>query len=171
MITTLTSAYGWTQTNNGEWIYDPDAPTLQLRPTLGTHFNRNLSHCIQHDQRNILDALNFSPDPANVVTDNEMIKALEDMRWPADGSDSISKTSFVSRFPLSEQYIAGLEWCSGYHLGNGVVATAGHCVFPRLKNHTVSSLKVVFGWSGDVRGKRFKASEVFEIDRYVKLGT
>ena len=76
-------------------------------------------------------------------------------------------TSFVSRFPLANEYIAGSEWCSGYHLGNGLVATAGHCLKSHLSNHTLSALKVVFGWSGDVRGKRFHSWQIFDIDRWV----
>ena len=162
LITILDSAHGWINEGNGEWIFDPDAPTVQQNPTLGAHLERNLGPCIQRDQIGIMNALTRNQNAAFNVTDVEMKRVLENMQWPADGSDIRERTSFVSRFPLEDQYFASSDHCSGYHLGNGIVATAGHCL-----QRMISRLHIVFGWSGNVRRKRFKSSQVFRIEKYV----
>ena len=159
LITTLNPAYGWIGASNGEWIYDSDAPTVQSKPTLGAHFERNLGPCIQHDQLNVMDTLTRNPNVTFNVEDVEVRRALGNMQWPADSKPQESDY-FVSRFSPQDQYIAGSEYCSGYHVGNGLVATAGHCL-----QRTRSRLKVVFGWSGDVRNKRFRSSDVFEVEK------
>lgn len=169
LITTLDASYGWTEVGGGDWIYNPKGPTVRLLPTLGAHFDRNISSCVEHDRRNIVDTLVFNQDLSNNVIDGGARDVLERMTWPADGTDSRGTTSFISRFPPDHEYIAGSEWASGYHLGNGIVGTAGHCVLPRLLKNGLHGLKVVFGWSGDVEGKRFTANQVFDIDKWVHI--
>ena len=161
MITTLDPKYGWIETGEGGWTYNPN------QTNLATHFDSNLSACVDEDRQRIADAIAPIPD-ATTKVQKELKDALEEMSWPADGRDARGMTSFTSRFPLSNEYIAGSEWCSGYHLGNGLVATAGHCLINHLSVRTLPTLKVVFGWFGDVRGKRFQASEVFDIDKWVQ---
>ncbi len=169
LITTLDASYGWIEVGGGDWIYNPTGPNVRLLPTLGGHFERNVSSCVDHDRRNVTDTLLFNSSSAENVTDEGARDALKGMTWPADGTDSRGTTSFISRFPPENEHIAGSEWASGYHLGNGIVGTAGHCLAPRLLRNEVHTLKVVFGWSGDVKGKRFAASQVFDIDKWVHL--
>lgn len=140
---------------------------MRSLPTLGAHFDRNLSSCVEHDRRNLLDTLLFNRNPPINVTDESAKNALEGLTWPADGTDPRGTTSFISQFPPEKEYIAGSEWASGYHLGNGIVSTAGHCLLARLLKNELHTLKVVFGWSGDVNRKRFAASQVFEIEGWV----
>ncbi|KAL6718174.1 hypothetical protein ACLMJK_004262 [Lecanora helva] len=165
LITSLYAEYGWTETSNGDWVYDPDGPEVHSRSTLDAHFQHNIGPCTTQDQRNIMNELLHNLDPASSITDEGARKALEAMEWPADGTDLRGSTSFRCRFPLSNQYIAGATWCSGYHLGNGLVATAGHCVQPYLSSNSIATLKIVFGWSGEVRRKRFRAEQIFGIEK------
>ena len=165
MITTLDASYGWVDAGEGGWIFNPIAPSVPLRPTLAAHFERNLKACIQEDQIQILNALDARPKLSENSVQAGVRKILETVSWPADGSDARGNTSFVSRFPLTDEYIAGPEWFSGYHTGDGIVATAGHCLTKHFSEKSLSTLKVVFGWSGDVRGKRFKASEILSIEK------
>ena len=104
-------------------------------------------------------------DPSMNITNPDVKEAIDDLVWPADGSDSRGMTEFVSRFPLENQYVAGRQYSSGYHIGNGYVGTAGHCLVSQLLTNKLHEVKVVFGWSGDVREKRFTSSEIFDIDR------
>lgn len=167
LITTLGASYGWIKVEGGTWIYDPTASTVQSLPTLGAHFSRNLRSCIEEDWRNVLKTLLSNSDPSRNINYDHVKAALEGMTWPADGSDSRGTASFTSRFPPESEYIAGSEWASGYHLGNGIVGTAGHCLLTRLLKNELHTLKVVFGWSGDVRAKRFAANLVFDIEKWV----
>ncbi len=166
LITTLDASYGWATATGGDWIY---SPTASIVPTLGAHFDRNIHSCVEHDRRNILKTLLFNPDHSKNVTNVGVKDALEELTWPADNSDSRGTTSFISRFPPESQYIAGSDWASGYHLGDGIVGTAGHCLLDRFLENKIHPLKVVFGWSDDVRGKRFAANQVFEIERWVRV--
>lgn len=134
-------------------------------PTLGVHFEQNLRSCIEHDQKNLLNTLTRDMGSSRNATDDGVIEAIKAIEWPADGCDDRRPTSYVSRFPLEDQYIAGEEYASGYHLGNGIVGTAGHCLVTALLKNELHHLKVVFGWCGDVRGKRFTASQVFGIEK------
>ena len=164
LITILDANYGWINTEEGEWIYDPEASTVRLPTDLDACFNHSLGPCIEEDRRNTIDALTTSSDDP-VTLDDDVKYALDRMLWPADGKDTRGKTQLIGRFPFTEEYIAGPVWSSGYHLGNGFVVTAGHSLISYLKQNTLSNLKVVFGWYGDVRGKRFKVSEIFSIDK------
>ena len=74
-------------------------------------------------------------------------------------------STFKSRFDLSQQYFAGQEFGTGYHLGNGYVGTAGHVVVKELLGRELHKLRVVFGWNGAVAGKSFSKLDVFEIER------
>lgn len=169
LITSLEADYGWTDLEGGEWIYDPTKPFLQSLPTLGAYFDRNLKSCIEHDRRQISDTLFFNGDPSKNITDPIVRKALEEMTWPADGSDSRGSASFVSRFLPEDEFIVGSRWSSGYHMGGGMIGTAGHCIAGPFSRGEVHKLKVVFGWSGNVQGKRFTANQIFDIDKWVLL--
>lgn len=169
LITSLNASYGWIEVEGGNWIYDPTGPNARLLPTLGAHFDRNISSCVKHDRRNIIDTLLLNHNPSLHITNGDAKDALERMTWPADGADPGGITSFISRFPLEAESIAGSDWASGYHLGNGTVATAGHCLLPQLLKNESQTLKVVFGWSGDVKGKRFAANQVFDIEKWVHM--
>lgn len=149
----------------GEWIYDPSHTSVQSLPTLGAHFDRNLKSCIEHDRRHISDTLLFNGDPSKNISDPTAREALEEMTWPADGSDSRGSASFVSRFPPEDEFIVGPRWSSGYHMGGGVIGAAGHCIAGPFSRGEVHKLKVLFGWSGNIRGKRFTANQVFDIEK------
>lgn len=169
LITTLDASYGWTKAGGSDWIYNPTASTVRSLPTLGAQFHRSLRSCIEEDKHNLSNTLLVNSGPSKNVTDAKVKDALTQMTWPADGSDSRGTTSFVSRFAPENEYIAGSQWASGYHLGDGIVGTAGHVVISRLLNKELHKLKVVFGWSGDVCNKRFAANQIFDIDRSVHL--
>ena len=163
LITTLDARYGWISTQDGQWIYDPGALNTRLRPTLASHFNQKVGICINHDRKTLLNTIQPNATPSEPT--NDIKEALELLSWPADSYDSRGPSPFASRFPLEHQYIAGPGWCSGYHIGAGIVGTAGHCLITQLLKNEIRTLKVVFGWSGDVRGKEFTASQIFDIEK------
>ena len=108
-----------------------------------------------------------NPSTAYVGPEADVLSSkLDTLEWPSD------TTEFVSRFPLADQHIIGPKFCSAYHLGDGYVGTAGHCLDSALVNGQLDELRVVFGWVGDVVSKRvFTASEVFRIERVVLCDT
>ena len=85
---------------------------------------------------------------------------IDELDWPTDG------TEFVSRFDLARQYMIGPSFASGYHLGDGCVATAGHVLEEALRGDRLGELRVVFNWVGDVGCKKiFTDEEVWGIER------
>ena len=166
LITTLDASYGWFEVAEGEWIYDPTASTVNPRPTLGAHFESNLFPCVEQDRSRLLNALISNPESSANVKDDGVIECLKTLDWPAVSPGPKSRSTFLSRFPLKDQYIAGLEWFSGYYLGGGLVATAGHCLKKHLQAKTLSSLQVVFGWYGALNKRQFHCgSDIFDIEK------
>ncbi len=74
--------------------------------------------------------------------------------------------NFVCRFTNAQDCIGGFA-SSSYHLGNGLMGTAGHCLHEHLVDNKLANLRVVFGWTDNVAGKTFSQSEIYEIERYL----
>ena len=149
-----------------DWLYDPS----QKGTDLDFVWRNNLPDCIRHDKdslRNCFCNSSTNPDTAYVGPEADALsRKLDALEWPSD------TTEFVSRFPLSCQYIIGPNFSSAYHLGDGYVGTAGHCLDSALVNGQLDELRVVFGWVGDVVSKKiFTASEVFKIERVLLCDT
>ena len=108
-----------------------------------------------------------NPSTAYVGPEAEVLSnRIHALEWPSD------TTEFISRFSLAGQYLIGPSFCSAYHLGDGFVGTAGHCLDSALVNGRLDELRVVFGWVGDVVSKKvFTASEVFKVERVVLCDT
>ena len=91
---------------------------------------------------------------------------MNTLEWPGD------TTEITSRFPIASQYMIGPKFCSAYHLGDGYVGTAGHCLDKGLFDFQFFELRVVFNWIGSVTSKRiFTDLEVFEIEKVVLCDT
>ena len=157
--------FGWTQVGN-EWSYNP----THKETDLDSVWRNNLSDCVQHDKDSLKECFcNVTTNPTTAYVGPEaqtLPDKLDALEWPSN------TTEFVSRFAPAGQHIIGPQFCSGYHLGDGYVGTAGHCLEKALVDHGVGELKVVFNWLGDVVNKKtFTASEVFKIERVVLCDT
>ena len=119
---------------------------------------------MQYDKDSLRDCFcnaNTHPTTAYVGHEAEALPAkIDSLEWPSD------TTELVSRFALSREYVIGPLYSSAYHLGDGYVGTAGHCLDGALMEHGLENLSVVFNWVGDVVSKSvFPESEVFEIEK------
>jgi hypothetical protein len=74
--------------------------------------------------------------------------------------------NFVCRFTNAQDCIGGFA-SSSYHLGHGLMGTAGHCLHEHLVDNKLANLRVVFGWTDNVAGKTFSQSEIYEIERVI----
>ena len=151
-------------------MYAPGAPSRTFINCLGRQYDQEIAGCIQSAQNYAYQAFTNSKAPAKDLTTDvagrETLAKIQKLTWPPGGHQSPGSVStFESRFDLSKQYFAGEEFGTGYHLGNGYVGTAGHCVVKELLDHKLHTLKVVFGWNGDVDGKVFSRAEVFDVER------
>ena len=165
VITILKPEFGWTQVGN-EWLYDPTRTGTDLESV----WRNNLPDCVRHDKESLKSCFcNSATNPSTAYVGPEadiLPSKIDALQWPSD------TTELVSRFPPAGQYIIGPKFCSAYHLGNGYVGTAGHCLDRALVNGRLDELRVVFDWVGDVMSKKvFTTSEVFKIDRVVLCDT
>lgn len=147
-------------------MYDP----THKQTDLDSVWRNNLADCVQHDKDSLKDC--FCNGVTNSATAYVGPKAeslsdkLDALEWPRD------TTEFVSRFAPAGQYMIGPNFYSAYHLGDGYVGTAGHCLDKALVDNQLGELRVVFNWVGDVvRKKTFAESEVFKIERVVLCDT
>ena len=128
-----------------------------------------MANCLQHDRDSLKRCFcNTATDPATAYTGPEapsLSNDIDALEWPSDA------TKLIGRFPPSGQYMIGPKFCSAYHLGNGYMGTAGHCLDEALTNNQLSQLRVVFNWAGSVASKAFTESEVFEIEKVVLCDT
>ena len=123
------------------------------------HDKDSLRNCFCNSATNPITA--YVGPGAEALTDK--IDALE---WPRH------TTELVSRFAPASQYMIGPIFSSAYHLGEGYVGTAGHCLDKALVDYQLSKLRVVFNWVGDVVSKKsFTDLDVFEIERVVLCDT
>lgn len=148
------------------WSYDPTKKYTDL----GSIWRNNLSDCVQHDRDRLRACFcNAAAKPTTAYTGPEagtLPAKMDSLEWPSN------TTEFVSRFAPAGQYVIGPEFCSAYHLGDGYVGTAGHCLNKALVNSELGELRVVFNWLGDVVSKKtFTASEIFRIERVVSCDT
>ena len=97
--------------------------------------------------------------PPGTAADQATLDDIRKLEWPP------ATTKFISRFVLATQYRAGDSHSSGYHLGNGYIGTAGHCVVQQLLDGTIQDQRMVFGWAGEVDKVKFS---VFEVERCVE---
>ena len=164
VITVLKPEYGWNYGRDA-WVYDPS----HRRTDLSSIWRDHLTNCLQYDKDSLKRCFcNTATDPATAYTGPEapsLSENLDALAWPSD------TTELVSRFPMSGQYMIGPKFCSAYHLGNGYMGTAGHCLDEALKNNQLSELRVVFNWAGSVASRTFTESEVFEIEKVLLCDT
>ena len=159
MISVLKPEFGWTQVGD-DWLYDP---TLK-ETDLNSIWRNNLADSVRHDKESLKTCFcNRITNPTTAYVGREA-EALSDkidtLEWPTD------TTEFVSHFVPASQYMIGPKFCSAYHLGDGYVGTAGHCLDKALVDSQSGELRVVFNWVGDVVSKKtFTKSEVFEMER------
>lgn len=165
VITVLKPEFGWTPVGSN-WIYDP---TLK-ETDLDLIWRNSLADCVRHDKDSLKNCFcNSTTNPSTAYGGPET-EALSDkidaLEWPSD------TTEFVSRFTPAGQYMIGPKFCSAYHLGDGYVGTAGHCLDKALVDSHLGELRVIFNWVGDVVGKKtFTELEVFKIERIVLCDT
>ena len=146
-------------------MYDPSL----RRTDLNSIWQDHLASCLQHDRDSLKRCFcNTATDPATAYTGPEapsLPNDIDALEWPSNA------TEFISRFPPSGQYMIGPKFCSAYHLGNGYMGTAGHCLDEALTENRLSELRVVFNGAGSVAIKVFKESEVFEIEKVLLCDT
>ena len=164
VITVLKPEFGWNYVRDS-WVYDPS-----LRQTdLSSIWRDHLANCLQHDRDSLKSCFcNTATDPATAYTGPEapsLSDNIDALEWPSDA------TELIGRFPPNGQYMIGPQFCSAYHLGNGYMGTAGHCLDEALSNNQLSELRVVFNWAGSVVSKTFMESEVIEIEKVVLCDT
>ena len=142
-------------------MYDPSL----RRTDLSSIWRDHLANCLQHDKDSLKRCFcSTDTDSATAYTGPEATSLsdnIDSLEWPCDA------TELISRFPPSGQYMIGPKFCSAYHLGNGYMGTAGHCLDEVLINNQLSELRVVFNWAGSDVSKTFTVSEVFEIEKVV----
>ena len=165
VITVLKPEFGWTQLGN-DWFYDPTRKGTDLNSI----WRDKLPACIRHDRNSLKSC--FCDTVANPATAYNGPEAaylrtkIDKLEWPKD------TTEFVSRFQPAGQHMIGPRFASGYHLGEGYVATAGHVLDKALTGNQLGELRVVFNWVGDVTWKKiFTVSEVFEIESVILCDT
>ena len=164
VITVLKPEFGWNYARDS-WVYDPSL----RRTDLSSIWRDHLANCLQHDKDSLKRCFcNTATDPATAYTGPEapsLFKHVDALEWPSDA------TELICRYPPSGQYMIGPKFCSAYHLGNGYMGTAGHCLDEALTNNQLSELRVVFNWAGSIAGKTFTESEVFEIGKVLLCDT
>ncbi|KAM0799843.1 hypothetical protein BDR22DRAFT_282933 [Usnea florida] len=164
VITVLKPGFGWIH-GRDSWLYNPSL----RRTDLNSIWRDHLAKCLQHDRDYLKRCFcNTATDPPTAYTGPEapsLSNDIDALEWPSD------VTKLVGRFPPSGQYMIGPKFCSAYHLGNGYMGTAGHCLDGALTNNQLSELRVVFNWAGSVARKAFTGSEVFEIEKVVLCDT
>ena len=165
VITVLKPEFGWDRVEK-QWVYDP----TYKRTDLDSIWRDNLPACIRYDSDNLKSSLcnpAIHPPTAYVGLDAQRLRdQLDELEWPKDN------TEFVSRFDLASQYMIGPSFGSGYHLGDGYVATAGHVLDKALTGDRLGELRVVFNWVGDVKHKKiFTDEEVWGVERVVLCDT
>ena len=143
-------------------------PSLR-RTDLSSIWRDHLANCLQHDRDSLTRCFSkTATDPATAYTGPETLslsKNLDALEWPSD------TTELIGRFSPSGQYMIGPKFCSAYHLGDGYMGTAGHCLGEELINNQLSELRVVFNWTGSVASKTFTDSQVFEIEKVLLCDT
>lgn len=149
-----------------KWVYDPTHKETDLYSI----WRNNLSDSVHHDKEFLENSFCnpiTNPTTAYVGPETEALTAkIESLEWPRDTTD------FVSRFALAGQYMIGPLFCSAYHLGDGYVGTAGHCLENAILDGRLCELRVVFNYVGNVaRKKTFTDSEVFNIEKVVICDT
>lgn len=170
LITILDKDFGWAQ-NGSNWVYTPGIPgsgavsaTNRLSRAYEVPIGGN--NFFDDQKKMIEDALTDPGDPKrNLTLTSQGQAALAKVRnlvWPLTTQNPTYKT----RFDLSKQYYAGSSHSTGYHIGNGYIGTAGHCVAKELLSNKLATLRVVFNWAGNLDGKSFSPSEIFEIERW-----
>ena len=149
-----------------DWYFDPTYTETDLKSI----WRNDLPDCVQYDRNSLKDCFcNAATNPATAYVGpkaNVLRNKLDHLEWPRD------TTEFVSRFEPAGQYMIGPRFCSAYHLGDGFVGTAGHCLDRVLVDGQLGELRVVFNWAGDVVSKKtFPESEIFEIEKVVLCET
>ena len=149
-----------------DWHFDP----THKETDLNSIWRNGLPDCVQYDKNCLKDCFcnaTTNPNTAYVGPEANVLRdKLDHLNWPRD------TTEFVSRFEPAGQYMIGPKFCSAYHLGDGFVGTAGHCLDKALLDNQLGDLKVVFNWIGDVVSKKkFTESEIFGIERVVLCDT
>ena len=132
-----------------------------------TRYSHNLAPCIQHGKKVYADVFTRMSNCTRNSFDPLILEQVDDLDWPADGTGCPNSpmTRLVTRFPPSSQRFVGDLYASGYHLGDGYVDTAGHCLHEAILSCGLHDLGVIFNWAGDIVTKRtFTTSEVFEIE-------
>ena len=190
MITTFERAFGWTQPGGpgSDWVYDPHAGSNvnQLSRAYETGIKDAIGGDKKYSEAVFTNSIRADGTIAGAGTGNQpqkdlrgpphgpgsnadqaILDQIDNLVWPPDTVTPAGvKSDFVSKFNLAKQYVPGPSNSSGYHLGNGYVGTAGHCVVEQLLDAKLSDQKVVFNWTGDVNRKVFSPQqEVFEIER------
>lgn len=136
---------------------------------LSSIWRNNIAVCVQHDKDSLRNCFcNCATDPATAYIGPEaesLCDKMDALEWPSDA------TELASRFAPAGQYMIGPKFCSAYHLGDGYVGTAGHCLDKALVNNQLGELSVVFNWLGDVVSKKFTESEIFSIEEVVLCDT
>ena len=161
VITVLKPEFGWSPVGSN-WSYDPPRKETDLDSIWGN----NLADCVRHDKdslKNCFCSSATNPSTAYVGPEAEPLSdKIDALEWPSD------KTEFFSRFVPAGQYMIGPRFCSAYHVGDGYVGTAGHCLHKALVGGQLGELRVVFNWVGGVVSKKtFTKLEIFEIERVV----
>ena len=146
-------------------MYDPSL----RRTDLSSIWRDHLAKCLQHDRDSLKRCFcNHPTNPTTAYTGPEapsLSNDIDALEWPSDA------TELISRFPPSGQYMIGPKFCSAYHLGNGYMGTAGHCLDEGLTNNQLRELRVVFNWVGSVASKTSTKPEVFEIEKVLLCDT
>ncbi len=148
------------------WEYDPTYTNTDL----GSIWRSNFADCVQHDKHSLKNCFcNSTTNPATAYVGPKagtLSDKMDTLEWPMD------TTELGRRFATASQYMIGPKFSSAYHLGDGYVGTAGHCLDEELVDSNLGELRIVFNWVGDVvRKKTFTESEVFGIDRVVLCDT
>lgn len=148
------------------WVYDP----THKQTDLNSIWRNNLADSVQHDKDSLRNWFcNSTTNPATAYVGPEakdLSDKIDALEWPKD------TTEFVSRFAPAGQFMTGPKFCSAYHLGDGYVGTAGHCLDKALVESQLGELRVIFNWAGDVVNKKiFTESEVFMIERVLLCDT
>ena len=165
VITVLKPEFGWTPVGSN-WIYDSTLKETDLDSIWGN----NLADCVRHDKDSLKNCFCNSvtnPSTAYVGPEAEALSdKIDALEWPRD------TTEFFSHFAPAGQYMIGPKFCSAYHIGDGYMGTAGHCLHKALIDGQLGTLRVVFNWVGEVVSKKtFTESEIFKIERILLCDT
>ncbi|KAI9675314.1 MAG: hypothetical protein M1817_001217 [Caeruleum heppii] len=168
VITTVSPNNGWHEelgpagAPTGRWQFNPlPANFASHQERLNNAFGTNV-----RDNKAAVDGafVNNAADPTKNV-DVTTATAIQSLSWPNDAMP----IPIRSRFAADQQLCPSDSTGSAYHLGNGLVGTAGHCIEPFIApisgTRGLNDLRVVFGWSGNVRGKWFDKWQICPIER------